>query len=57
MVYDDSRLTKHVGLVTYVHNTFSFERLSADIYNIEMTVYKSMFLKVIISYLNLTNIL
>ena len=46
MVYDDSRLSKHGGLVTYIHNTFSFERLSDDVYNQNSTVYDSMFLKI-----------
>ena len=46
MVYDDSRLSKHGGLVTYIHNTFTFERLSDDIYNQNSTVYDSMFLKI-----------
>ena len=49
MVYDDSRLSKHGGFVTYVHNTFSFERLerlSDDVYNQNSTVYESMFLKI-----------
>ena len=45
MVYEDSRLSKHDGLVTYIHNTFSFERLSYNIYNQNSTVYESMFLK------------
>ena len=27
MVYDDSRLSKHGGLITYIHDTFSFETL------------------------------
>ena len=27
MVYDDSHLSKHGGLITYIHDTFSFERL------------------------------
>ena len=45
MVYDDSHLSKHGGLVTYIHNTFSFERLGDDIYNQNSTVYGSMFLK------------
>ena len=46
MVYDDSRLSKHGGLITYIHNTFSFERLSDDVYNQNSTVYESMFLKI-----------
>ena len=46
MVYDDSRLSKHGGLVTYIYNTFFFERLTDDIYNQNSTVYKSMFLKI-----------
>ena len=45
-VYDDSRLSKHGGLVTYIHNTLSFERLSDDVYNQNLTVYVSMFLKI-----------
>ena len=46
MVYEDSCLSKHGGLVTYIHNTFSFERLSDYIYNQTLTVYESMFLKI-----------
>ena len=47
MVYElDSRLSKHGGLVTYIHNTFSFERLSDDISIKNSTVYESMFLKI-----------
>ena len=46
MVYEDSRLSKHGGLVTYIHNTFSFERLSDYIYNQNSTVYESKFIKI-----------
>ena len=46
MVYDDSRLSKHGGLVTYIHYSFSYERLSDDIYNQNSTIYESMFLKI-----------
>ena len=46
MVYEDSRLSKHGGLVTYIHNTFSFERLSDNMYNQNSPVYESMFLKI-----------
>ena len=46
MVYKDSRLSKQGGLVTYIHNTFSFERLSDSMYNQNSTVYESMFLKI-----------
>ena len=45
MIHDDSRLSKHGGLVTYIHNTFTFERLSDDIYNKNLT-FMSMFLKI-----------
>ena len=45
MVYDDPRLSKHGGLVTYIHNAFSFEGLSDGIYNQYSTVYGSMSLK------------
>ena len=48
MVYDDSRLSKHGGFVTYVHNTFFFERLerlSDDVYN-QNSTDESMFLKI-----------
>ena len=56
MVYDDSRLSKHGGLVTYIHNAFSYERLSDDIHNQNSNVYESMFLK-IKNHLNSPNIL
>ena len=46
MVYEDSCLSKHGGLVTYIHNTFSFERLSDNMYNQNSTVYESIFLKI-----------
>ena len=46
MVYDDSRLSKHGGLITYIHDSFSFERLSDVVYNQKSTVYESMFLKI-----------
>ena len=47
MVYEDSRLSKHGGLVTYIHNTFSFERLSSNnMYNQNSTVYESIGTKV-----------
>ena len=55
MVYK-SRLSKHGGLVTYIHNTFTFERLNDDIYN-QNSKMKACFLKFIISHLNLSNIL
>ena len=38
MVYDDSRLCKHGGFITYIHDTFSFERLSDVAYNQNSTV-------------------
>ena len=53
MTYDDSRLSKHGGLVTYIHNTFSFERLSDDIYNKKWTVYEIMFLKMLTEMKNI----
>ena len=46
MVYDDSRLSKHGGLITYIHDSFSFKRLSDFVYNQSSTVYESMFLKI-----------
>ena len=46
MVYDNSRLSKHGGLITYIHDSFSFERLSDVVYNQNSTVYESMFLKI-----------
>ena len=39
MVYDDSRLSKHGGLITYIHDLFSFERLSDVVSNQNSTVY------------------
>ena len=46
MVCDNSCLSKHGGLITYIHDSFSFERLSDLVYNQNSTVYKSMFLKI-----------
>ena len=46
MVYGDSRLSKHGGLITYIYDTFSLERLSDVAYNPNSTVYESMFLKI-----------
>ena len=59
MVYDDSRLSKHGGLVTYIHNTFTFERpFEAMTFIIKIRRFmKACFLKFIISHLNLSNIL
>ena len=57
MVYEDSRLSKHGGLVTHIHNTFCFERLSDDIYNQNLTVYENMFLKIYKTSSKFTNIL
>ena len=48
MVYDDSRLSKHGGLVTYIHNTFSFERLSDDSMFLKIYNKSSKFIKYII---------
>ena len=39
MVYNDSRLSKHGGLITYIHDSFSFERLSDVVSNQNSTVY------------------
>ena len=57
MVYDDSRLSKHGGLVTYIHNTFTFERLSMTFIIKIRRFMKACFLKFIINHLNLSNIL
>ena len=46
MIDDNSRLSKHGGLITYIHDSFSFERLSAVVHNQNSTVYESMFLKI-----------
>ena len=46
MVYDDSRLSKHGRLITYVHDSFSFERLSDVAVKQNSTVYESMYLKI-----------
>ena len=46
MVYDDSRLSKHGRLITYIHDSFSFERLSDVVYNQNSTVYENMFLNI-----------
>ena len=46
MVYDDSRLSNHGGLITYIHDTFSFERLNDVAFNRNSTVCESMYLKI-----------
>ena len=46
MVYDESRLSKHDGLITYIHDTFWFERISDVAFNQNFTVYESMYLKI-----------
>ena len=46
MVHEDSRLSKQGRLITYIHDSFSFERLSDVVYNQNSTVYESMFLKI-----------
>ena len=42
MIYDNFRLSKHGGLITYIHDSFSFERLSYVVYNQNTTVYDSI---------------
>ena len=33
IVYDESCLSKHSGLITYIHDSFSFEGLIDVVYN------------------------
>ena len=46
MLYDDSRLSKHGGLITYVHDSFAVDRLDIEEYYQKSTVFKSMILKI-----------
>ena len=42
MLYDDSRLSKHGGLITYVHDSFAVDRLDKDDYHQNSAVFESM---------------
>ena len=46
MLYDDSRLSKHGGLITYVHGSFAVDRLDIEEYYQKSTVFESMILKI-----------
>ena len=46
MLYDDSRLSKHGGLITYVHDSFAVDRLDIEEYYQKSTVFESMILKI-----------
>ena len=46
MLYDDSRLRKHGGLITYVHDSFAVDRLEKDDYHQNSAVFESMILKI-----------
>ena len=46
MMYDDSRLRKHGGLITYVHDSFAVDRLDKDGYHKNSAVFESMILKI-----------
>ena len=46
MLYDDSRLSKHGGLITYVHDSFAVDRLDKDDYHQNSAVFESMILKI-----------
>ena len=45
MLYDDSRLSKHGELITYVHDSFAVDRLDIEEYYQKSTVFESMILK------------
>ena len=46
MLYDDSRLSKHGVLITYVHDSFAVDRLDIEEYYQKSTVFESMMLKI-----------
>ena len=46
MLYDDSRLSKHGGLITYVHDSFAVDRLDKDNYHQNSAGFESMILKI-----------
>ena len=46
MLYDDSRLSKHGGLITFVHDSFAVDRLNIDEYYQKYTVFENRILKI-----------
>ena len=46
MLYDDSRLSKHGRLITYVHDSLVVDRLDKDEYYQKSIVFESMILKI-----------
>ena len=46
MLYDDSLLSKHGGLITYVHDSFAVDRLDKDDCHQNSAVFESMILKI-----------
>ena len=46
MLYDESRLSKHGGLITYLHDSFAVDRLDKDDYHKNSTVFESIILKI-----------
>ena len=46
MLYDDSQICKHGGLITYVHDSFAVDRLDKYDYHPNSTVFESMVLKI-----------
>ena len=46
MLYDESRLSKHGGLITYVHDSYAVDRLDKDEYHQNSAVFESMILKI-----------
>ena len=46
MLYDDSRLSKRGGLITYAHDSFAVDRFDKDEYHQNSAVFESMILKI-----------
>ena len=46
LISDPARINSFGGLATYVHNCFSFKRISIEELNQNSTVYESMFIEI-----------
>ena len=46
MLHDDSRLSKHGGLISYAHDSFAVDSLDIDEYYQKSTVFESMISKI-----------
>ena len=46
MLYDDSRLSKHGGLIKYVHDSLAIDKQDINEYYQTSTIFESMILKI-----------